>query len=82
MSLFSKIFGKRPEPKGEYQGQWRFLGGAEPKWRAAGSDLYESELIRAAVNTIATHCSKLNVVIQGSAKPALRVKLQHAPVLL
>ena len=79
MGLFQKIFGKRPEPKGEYQGQWRLLGGAEPKWRAAGSDLYESELIRAAVNTIATHCSKLNVVIQGSAKPALRVKLQHAP---
>ena len=79
MGLFQKIFGKRPEPKGEYQGQWRLLGGAEPKWSAAGSDLYESELIRAAVNTIATHCSKLNVVIQGSAKPALRVKLQHAP---
>ena len=79
MGLFAKLFSKRPDPSGTYQGEWRLLGGVEPKWRKTGADLYESELIRAAVDAIATHCSKLNVVIQGSAKPALRVKLQHAP---
>lgn len=79
MGLFSKLFSKRPEPTGTYMGEWRLLGGQEPKWRRTAADLYESELIRSAVNAIATHCSKLNIVIQGSAKPALRVKLQHAP---
>lgn len=80
MSLFSKLFGSRPQPPAnKYEGEWKLLGGTEPRWRNHGADLYESELIRAAINAIATHCSKLNVVIQGSAKPALRVKLQHAP---
>lgn len=79
MGLFNKIFGKRPEPTGIYQGKWTLLGGKEPIWRKNGGELYESELIRAAINAVATHCSKLNVVIQGAAKPALQVKLQHAP---
>lgn len=81
MGLFAKIFGGRPAtpPAEKYEGEWKLLGGTEPRWRNHGADLYESELIRAAINAIATHCSKLNVVIQGSAKPALRVKLQHAP---
>ena len=81
MGLFQKIFGGRPAtpPADKYEGEWKLLGGTEPRWRNHGADLYESELIRAAINAIATHCSKLNVVIQGSAKPALRVKLQHAP---
>lgn len=79
MGLFSKLFGSRPEPTGTYSGQWTLLGGTTPKWRAQGADLYESELIRSAINAIATQCSKLSVVLQGSAKPALRVKLQHAP---
>lgn len=80
MGLFQKLFGSRPQPPAnKYEGEWRLLGGTEPKWRQHGAELYESELIRAAINAIATHCSKLNVVIQGAAKPALRVKLQHAP---
>lgn len=79
MGLFTKIFGGRPKPTGTYEGQWKLLNGREPKWRRTEGELYESELIRAAINAIATHCSKLNIVLQGSAKPALRVKLQHAP---
>jgi len=80
MGLFQKLFGSRPQPPAtKYEGEWRLLGGTEPRWRQHGAELYESELIRAAINAIATHCSKLNVVIQGAAKPALRVKLQHAP---
>lgn len=79
MGLFQKIFGGRPEPTGTYNGTWTLLGGKEPKWRNLGADLYESELIRAAINAIATQCSKLNIAIQGSAKPSLRTKLLHAP---
>ncbi len=79
MGLFNRLFGKRPQPTGVYQGKWTLLGGKEPVWRKNSGELYESELIRAAINAIATHCSKLNVVIQGAAKAALRVKLQHAP---
>ena len=65
MSLFQKLFGKRPAtpPVEKYEGEWKLLGGTEPRWRNHGAELYESELIRAAINAIATHCSKLNVVM-------------------
>ena len=41
--------------------------------------MYESELIRSAINARATHISKLRVEMQGSARPALQNKMKHAP---
>lgn len=79
MGLFSKLFGSRPAPVGRYEGEWTLLNGDAPIWRQKGAELYESELIRATINAVATHIAKLQVVIQGSAKPALRLKLSHAP---
>lgn len=79
MGLFEKIFGNRPEPKGTYGGEFRMLDGYVPKFTRWGGSIYESELVRAAINARATHISKLDVRIQGSAKPALRNKLQHGP---
>lgn len=81
MSLFEKIFGKKelPEPKGEYQGYFKLLNGYEPHFTRWGGSIYESELVRAAINTIATHVSKLKVDVIGSAKPKLQNKLKHGP---
>lgn len=79
MGLFDFLFGKSPEPKGKYEGTYQMLNGYVPKFTSYTGEMYESELVRAAINTIATHISKLNVVTQGSAKPALQNKLKHAP---
>lgn len=80
MSLFEKIFGnKKEEPKGEYHGEFRMLNGYVPHFTTWGGSVYESELVRAAINAIATHCSKLNVELFGAAKPKLQTKLKHAP---
>lgn len=79
MGLFDKIFGKRPEPKGKYEGDFKMLTGYTPHFTRWGGSLYESELIRAAINARATHISKLKVEIMGSAKPALQNKLKHGP---
>jgi hypothetical protein len=55
------------------------LNGYTPRFTSYEGGVYESELIRAAINARATHVSKLQVEISGSAKPALQNKLQHGP---
>lgn len=79
MGLFDKLFGNRPKPKGAYDGVFTMLNGYTPRFTSFNGGVYESELIRSAINARATHISKLNVEIQGSAKPALQNKLKHGP---
>lgn len=78
--LFETIFGNRPRPKDdEYQGFFRQLNGYIPRFTTWEGEIYESEQVRAAINALATHISKLDVEIQGTARPALRNKMKHAP---
>ena len=79
MGLFDFLFKKAPKPKGEYESEFRLLTGYAPKFTRHGESIYESELVRSAIDARATHISKLKVEIVGSAKPSLRVKLEHAP---
>ena len=79
MGLFEKLFGKRPEPKGRYEGVFKMLDGYTPHFSTRNGGVYESELIRAAINARATQISKLNVQTFGSARPALQNKLKHGP---
>ena len=79
MGLFDKIFGKKPEPQGQYMGQYKLLNGYTPVFKRYEGSIYESELVRAAINAIAVNIGKLQVTIQGSAKPALQTKLKKAP---
>lgn len=78
MSLFEKIF-KRPEPSGKPQGVFKTLTAYTPVFTSWGGKLYESELIRAAINARATHISKLSVEVKGSAQPKLKTKLKSGP---
>lgn len=79
MGLFDKIFGRAPKPTGKYEGSFVSLIGHRPHFTRWGGDIYERELIRASINAIATHVSKLKVEVQGAAKPALQNKLKHGP---
>lgn len=79
MSLFDRIFGNRPKPKGRYEGEFKMLNGYVPRFTSYGGELYEMELIRAAINARAVHMSKLKVEVAGSARPALQNKLKHGP---
>ena len=79
MGLFDFLFGNRPKTVGEYKGKYKLLDGYAPHFSRYGGSLYESELIRAAINARATHISKLAVEIQGTARPALQNKLKHGP---
>ena len=79
MGLFSAIFGNRPRVTGRDNGAWRLLVGYTPHFTSRGGSIYENELIRAAIEVIATHVGKLKIEISGTAKPALRNKLSLAP---
>lgn len=79
MGLFDKLFGNRPRPRGDFNGVFKMLNGYTPTFTSFSGGVYESELIRAAINARATHISKLNVEIQGAARPALQNKLKHGP---
>lgn len=78
MGLFEKIF-KRPRPQGQPEGFFKTLTAYTPAFTSWGGQLYESELVRAAINARATHISKLSVQVQGSAKPRLQTRLRTGP---
>lgn len=79
MSLFDVLFKNRPKVKGKYEGTFKLLNGYTPHFTTWGGNVYESELIRAAINARATHISKLRVETKGAARPALQGKLKHGP---
>lgn len=79
MGLFDRLFGNRPKTKERYAETFKMLNGYTPRFTTWGGEIYESELIRAAINARATHISKLKVEIDGSARPALQNKLGHGP---
>ena len=79
MGLFDRLFGNRPKPKGDFGGTFKLLNGYTPRFTSFSGGVYESELIRAAINARATHISKLQVEMIGSARPALQAKMKHGP---
>ena len=79
MGLFDALFKNRPKEDGHYEGLYKMLTGYAPRFTSFGGQIYESELIRAAINARATHISKLRVEINGAARPRLQNKLKHGP---
>ena len=80
MGLFDFFLKDRPKVnKNQKMQTFKMLNGYEPKFTSFGGDIYESELIRAAINARATHISKLKFDMTGSANQSLRNKLLKAP---
>lgn len=75
MGLFDKIFGRDKDltPRRGEEKWFRLLNGYTPVFHSYNGELYESELIRAAIDARARHISKLEVTVNGTAKPSLRV---------
>lgn len=69
MSLFNKIFGGRPKLKAKIEQNFKTFTTYTPTFNSWGGAIYESELVRAAVDARARHCAKLTVAFEGAAKP-------------
>ena len=76
MSLFDKIF--RPQ---KYVADHYFhtLTAYEPVFRKWRGEIYESELVRAAIDAKARHIAKLQVKVHGAAKPKVQTILKKRP---
>lgn len=79
MGLFDIFLKNRPKIKQEKLQTFKMLNGYEPHFTTWGGEIYESELVRSAINARAIHVSKLKLTIIGSAKPVLQNKLLKGP---
>lgn len=80
MGLFDFIFKpKNVELSREADSYFRTLTAYRPHFTTWNGKLYESELVRSAIDARARHVSKLKVEIQGSARPTLQTKLRLKP---
>ena len=71
------MFKKRDkEVFGEY---FKMLNGYTPVFTSFSGGVYEMDLTRAAINSFATHCSKLKPEVSGSALKHLEQTLQFKP---
>lgn len=60
-------------------GYFKMLNGYSPTFTSFNGGVYEMDLTRVAVNSFATHCSKLKPEIEGSALKHLERVLQYRP---
>lgn len=79
MGLMDWLFPKEEPKKLASAEQFKLLTAYEPVFRNFNGEVYESALVRSAIEAKARHISKLKVEMQGEAQPFLKSKMKHAP---
>jgi len=79
MGLFERLFPKKQAELSRAESTFKMLTGYSPVFHDWRGSIYESALVRSAIDSLARNISKLNIDIVGSAKPALLTKLKNAP---
>lgn len=79
MGLFEKIFGKKAPAAASEGTVFQVLDGYCPSFRTWSGSIFESDLIRAALDAHGRHAAKLKPNIEGSANQTLRSKLAIRP---
>ena len=84
MGLFDKIFRpgeakKSDEALNHARTLFQTLTAYQPVFTSWGGAIYESEVVRAAIDARARHISKLRVETVGTANPSLQSKLKQGP---
>lgn len=84
MSLFDKIFRPAEAEKSDdalrnARSLFQTLTAYQPVFTNWGGAIYESEIVRAAIDARARHISKLKVQIEGTANHSLQAKLRQGP---
>lgn len=83
MGLFENIFRPRSRDSKaaleKAKNYFTTLTAYQPVFRTWHGAIYESELVRSAIDARARHISKLKVEIKGGAQPSLQSKLRQGP---
>lgn len=79
MGLKDWLFPKEEPIKLANTEQFKMLTAYEPIFRDWRGSIYESALVRSAIEAKARHISKLKVEMQGDAQPNLKAKIRHKP---
>ena len=80
MGMLEKIFGKREQPAALKNAQtFKLLEGYTPAFTTWRGSVYESELIRAALDAWGRHAAKLKPNVKGNAQKELRNRLDVRP---
>lgn len=77
--LFDWLFPKEEPVKQKNTEQFKLLTAYEPVFHDHIGGIYESALVRSAIEAKARHISKLKVEMQGEAQPNLKAKIRHKP---
>lgn len=77
MGMFESLFGWLRRPRGS--STWQTLTGYRHAWTDWKGELYESELIRAAIDTRARAIAKLEPNFVGTAQAKLRARTRGGP---
>ena len=82
MGMLERIFGKKEQPATlKAQHTFQMLDGYTPAFHTWNGSIFESDLIRAALDAHGRHAAKLQVNVQGNGQPSLqsRMKIQPNP---
>ena len=80
MGVFEKIFGKKEQPATmKAQHMFQMLDGYVPAFHTWNGSIFESDLIRAALDAHGRHAAKLQVNVTGSAQPTLQSRMKVQP---
>lgn len=82
MGLKELLFPKKEEAKKELmiaKSTFQIVNGYTPVFRTWGGKIYESMFVRASIDSIARHASKLGVTIEGKTTSELLTRLKKAP---
>lgn len=79
MGLFDWLFPKEEPVKVRNTESFKLLTAYEPVFHDYYGSIYESALVRSAIEAKARHISKLKIELQGDAQPSLKAKMRYAP---
>lgn len=78
MGLIERIFGK-PKAVPVKEGKFETFTAFQPVFTSWGGQIYESELVRAAVDAMARHAGKLQYTMEGTARQKLYTATKNRP---
>ena len=79
MGLFEKLFPNKTAQTKDAAVLFQTLNGYTPVFKSWNGAIYESLLVRAAIDALARNTAKLRPEISGSARPTLRTTLTKKP---